>query len=130
MAYPPQHPQPPPWHGYPQRSSTPGASAGGTDNLALGSMLGQLLAGQERSIFLHEMTVTELRSLPDRIAQRLPPPQTPTPAPSTPTIESRLIIVREIAKTLIPILVLAAFIMGKLTFSEALPILRHVLGLG
>lgn len=97
------------------------------DSLALGTTLGQLLAGQERSIFLHEAQLHELRALPARIAEMIPQPAAKPPEP---TIHERLSIVREILKTLVPLALLAAIVMGKLTFIEAWPLLRQSMGLG
>lgn len=56
----------------------------GHESLMLGSLLGQLHAGQQRMIYLQEMVVTELRGLPDKIADVMPAPDAALPPPAAP----------------------------------------------
>lgn len=122
---PPPSGYPPTWPGPYPHSAVPGH-----DSLALGTTLGRLLAGQERTIFLHEKTLQELQALPSRLAAALPPPSVaPMPAAS-PSLHDWMQTVREILKTLVPLALLAAIAAGKITFLEAMPLIRQAMGLG
>lgn len=120
---PPPSGYPPTWPGPYPHSAVPG-----NDSLALGTTLGRLLAGQERTIFLHEKTLQELQALPSRLAAALPPPAASMP-PSSPSLHDWMQTVREILKLLLPLALLGAIITGKLTWLEAMPLIRQAIGM-
>lgn len=127
MTYP-HHPGP--HHlGFPPGSwPYPPPTSGTHDNLALGTTLGQLLAGQDRQLFLQELIVAELRALPERIAALIPTP--PPPPPPGPTLSDHLAAMREILKLMIPLGLIALVAMGRLTVFEGEGLIRKWLGLG
>lgn len=119
MSYP-HHPEPPPGS-YPYPPPTYG-----NESVML-VWLGQILTVQQQGIALHETVVEELRALPDRIAAKLPPPP---PPPPTPTLEERLRTMREFLKLLVPLFLLGAIVMGKITLLEGEGVIRKWLGIG
>lgn len=60
---------------YPQSSGS---------DLYLGTMLGGLQSGQQRVIFLLEMIGHRLEELPEKLAERIPPPAPPAPPRTLP----------------------------------------------
>lgn len=117
MSYP-HHPEPPPgsYHYSPPTY--------GNESVML-VWLGQILTVQKQAISLHETVVEELRALPDRIAAKLPPP--PAPPPS---LEERLRTMCEFLKLLVPLFLLGAIVMGKITLLEGEGVIRKWLGIG
>ncbi len=112
--YPPRSPEPsPPYHN-------------GHESLMLGSMMGELKAGQSRTIYVLELIAAKLDDLPDKIAAQLQPrtaaPEplpTPPPAPSS---DDRLD-VKDWLQIAIAGVIIAAAITGKLTWAQALGVI-------
>lgn len=67
---------PPPWHASPP-ASPPQYANGHSSELMLGTLLGGLQAGQERTIYVMERIYHQLDTLPDRLAEKIPPAKTP-----------------------------------------------------
>lgn len=95
MTQPPGYP-PPPWIGWPPSYPTHWQTNGHQHHdLALGTTLGQLLAGQERQIYISELHTRELakihdrlEDLPERMAQAMPAPPPALPPQPTATFPS------------------------------------------
>lgn len=130
MSYPPQQQS-----GYPPSYYPPLPYANGSDSMLLGSMLGELKSGQTSIVHalgaqtevlqgIHQ----QLRDNASLMSERLQPPAT-AEAPKV-SLNDRIVTLREILKTLVPLALLVAIVMGKITFIEAWPLLRQSLGIG
>lgn len=120
MAY-----QPPHWSGYPPSSyhgyqQQPAASG---HDLALGTTLGQLLAGQERTIFILEMIHTRLAENADIMEKRLPEK---TPLASEEKRDPMS--VRDWVQIGIAVFVVLAALSGKVPLKEAIPLIGKPFG--
>lgn len=91
--------------------------------LELGMTLGRLLAGQDRSIQVLERIADDIESLPGKIHSR------PAPEPPAANSSARLKDIASILKTVFALALLAAVVAGKITYPEALPLLRKFAGL-
>jgi hypothetical protein len=129
MSYQPQQQS-----GYPPNYYPHSPHANGNDSMLLGSMLGELKSGQTSIVSalgaqtdvlqdIHQ----QLRDNASLMSERLKPPQ---PEPPTVSLNERIVTVREILKTLVPLALLVAIVMGKITVLEAWPLLRQSLGIG
>lgn len=130
MSYPPQQQS-----GYPPSYYPFLPHANGSDNMLLGSMLGELKSGQTSIVHalgaqtevlqdIHQ----QLRDNASLMSDRLPLVAL-AEAPKV-SLTDRIGMLREILKTLVPLAILVAIVMGKLTFIEAWPLLRQSLGIG
>lgn len=118
---------PPSWSGYPPTSPPPyhhGGGANGHDSLALGTTLGRLLSGQDRTIFVLELINSKLEELPEKIAERLPQP----PAPPAPPDPADRMTWRDWMQIGIALLVIAGALTGKLAPDKALSIIGKPFG--
>ena len=128
--------QPPPWGAYPQSWHPPSPPATGHDSLALGTTLGQLLAGQERTIFVLELIHSRLVENSQLMADRLPeagspaaaPPAPAAPAPLPPASSLERMTVRDWVQIGLAIGVVLAALAGRVPLDKALPLVLKPLG--
>ncbi len=124
------HYLPPSPGSYPPNYYPPSSPANGHESMLLGSMLGELKSGQVAIVSALGQQTGVLHRIHDRLEENAKlMAHLPEAAPAATTLEDRLQIVREILKTLVPLALLAAIIMGKITFLEAWPLIRQSLGL-
>lgn len=100
---------PPPWPGSPQPSPPPYVNGHGSADLMLGTLLGGLQAGQERTIYVMERIYHQLETLPDRLADKMPPA---APKPS------EKLNAQDWLKIAIGLVALGMVIAGKLTLPQ------------
>lgn len=134
MSYPP-----PPWGGYPPTwppsSPPPAPVINGHDSLALGTTLGQLMAGQERTIYvlelIHARLVTNSEILADRLPERSERQPETAPSPSAPPAPppGEPMTARDWAQICIAVVVVSAAIADKLPLEQVLPLVLKLLGL-
>lgn len=116
---------------HPYYPSSPPAN--GSDSMLLGSMLGELKTGQHHIVSALGQQTGVLHRIHDRLEENaklmahLPEAATSSDQVET-TLDDRLRTLREILKTLVPLALLAAIIMGKMTLLEAWPLIRQSLG--
>lgn len=93
----------------------------------MGFTLGQLLAGQERQIFVSEMIVQRLDELPEKIAERLP---SPAPAPASAATSSQIerLSLWQIAQLIMAGIVIASAIVTKTPLKDVLPSVMKPIG--
>lgn len=101
--------------------------------LALGQALGEITAEGRRHTELLLGMQQLLEALPDRISDRLSElfpaaPPAPPPSPPPPPGPTRMQQVTELLKAMLPLALLAAIVMGKLTVLEGVSLIRHAIG--
>jgi hypothetical protein len=127
---------PPPWP--PSSQGYPPPLFNGS-NFEIGLLLGEMRNEGRRQTEILLAMLDEQRELPDRLAERLPasagaaPPATPTapaaaaaPPPAPPPTVSQW---ADLLRALWPLALILAVFLGKLSAPEALPIIRHALGI-
>lgn len=103
-------------------------------DLMLGSMLGQMIAGQHNANELLRAITDRLSDLPDQIAERMseklsrPEPSAPVPPPQDGKVMSYMKTTKELLQAALPLALLTALVMGKVTWSDVLPLIRTALG--
>lgn len=119
----------------PTNSPTHYPSSG--SELMLGSMLGQMIAGQHSTNVLlvgltdHvESLVEQIEKMPDRIAEKIAKPTQET-RPSSPPgkVIETMKALKDLIWSLLPLAMLASVMAGKVTWPQALPIIRQALGI-
>lgn len=99
-------------------------------DLMLGSMLGQMIAGQHNANELLRAITDRLSDLPDQIAERMSE-KLSRPEPSAPQdgkVMSYMKTTKELLQAALPLALLTALVMGKVTWSDVLPLIRTALG--
>ena len=105
-------------------------------------VLGQMLAHQQAHTtathttneLLHGVS-QHLSSLPDQIALRMPKhptqsnPQEPKPSAPPGKVIPAMKALKELIWSITPLALLTAVVMGKLTWTDALPVIRQMLGM-
>ncbi len=103
-------------------------------DLMLGSMLGQMIAGQQSANELLHAITERLSDLPDQIADRIsdklprPEPSASVPPPQDGKVMSYMKTTKELMQAALPLALLTALVMGKVTWSDVLPLIRTALG--
>lgn len=98
-------------------------------DLTMGLTLGQLLAGQERQIFVSEMIVQRLDDLPQKLAEQLPLPasaQSHPPAVTSPPAEK--LTLWQIAQLIMAGIVIASAVATKTPLKDVLPSVMKPIG--
>jgi len=108
----------PSWNGWQPNASQ--HSTQGHDSLALGSMLGRLEAGQERTIYVLELIHGRLEDLPDRLAQKIPAPSSPPP--------SEQLTLRDWMQLAIAGIVIGMALAGRIPLDRAVTVIGKPLG--
>lgn len=98
-----------------------------SENRRMTEMLIASLEQGRRNEILQREVLSTLSHLPQRMASSLPPPRPAPPRPSPTSRES--LTIADWCKVGAGVLVLALVVAGKLTWSEALPLIRSVLDL-
>lgn len=114
-ALPPSPPSSPPY--WP-------SAVNGHESLMMGSLLGELKAGQVRTIYVLELIATKLEELPARLAERIPPPvpppvSTPPPPPPPPPHHVDRLALKDWMQIVVAVVIIAAAITGKITWGQA-----------
>lgn len=118
-------------------TSPPASSSSGSD-MMLGSLIGQLIASQQMSITAQHVSndllhgvIDGLERLPDQIAAKLPKPTNQETSPSSPQGEviDLMKALKDLIWSLLPLAMLASIAAGKVTWPQALPIIRQLLGI-
>lgn len=103
----------------------------------LGSMLGQMIAGQHSTnesltdLLGHTKNLIEhIENLPDRLAEKIATPAQKTQPSSPPGKVIELMkALKDLIWSLLPLAMLASVAAGKVTWPQALPIIRQALGI-
>lgn len=119
-------------------TSPPASSSSGSD-MMLGSLIGQSIAAHHTSIAAQNTTnellrgaIDALDSLPERIAAKLPVTTTRQETqPSSPQgkVLELMKALKDLIWSILPLAMLASIAAGKVTWPQALPILRQIMGL-
>lgn len=122
----------PPSSGYQMTSSPMSPPVNGSESMLLGSMLGELKSGQSQITHAISVQTDVLRQIHGQLSSNatLMAERLPEKMPSPASLEDRLKLTREVLKTLVPVLLLAAIVLGKITLLEGEGLLRRWLGLG
>jgi hypothetical protein len=94
----------------------------------IGLLLGELRQESRRHTEIMLAMLDEQRQLPARLMASIPPPAAHPPPPHPPG-PSTLSLWTDLLKALAPVLLIGGVIRGKLTIPDALPLIRHALGL-
>jgi len=132
----PHPPSPPPWWtNSPSRS--PSTGSGDNRDFQLGHLLGQVVAGQQTTHGLLAVLANRLTELPRDLAREIKSQdkklreEVETEAKSITSIATGAIQIMHSLKQLlyaaIPLALLTTIALGKVTFSEALPLLRTII---
>lgn len=96
-------------------------------DLTMGLTFGQLLAGQERQIFVSELIAERLDQLPGKIAAQLPQPApTPQHAPASPPPEK--LNTWQIAQLVMAAIVVLSAVVTKTPLKDVIPSLMKSIG--
>lgn len=106
--------------------------------MMLGSLIGQLIASQQMSITAQHVSndllhgvIDVLERMPDQIAAKLPKPTNQETSPSSPQGEviDLMKALKDLIWSILPLAMLASIAAGKVTWPQALPIIRQLLGI-
>lgn len=121
------------WNSSPTRSAPPGGQMNGyhpPGEFGLGMIMGQVATEQRRQTEILLGMQQRLENLPDQIADRLPRSEAGAPKPgSAATHQTNVQQITDLLRAVVPLALLAAIVVGKLTLLEGLPLIRHSLGI-
>lgn len=128
MSYPPHY------SGTYQQPSYPTTVPVGSDGILLsvmlGPLLGELKSGQAQTIATLQAQTNILQQIHQQLTANATTLAERLPTKAHRSIDDRLITIRDLIKTILPLAILSAIVMGKITWSDAWPMLRTLLGLG